>query len=339
MARRPRYDPHIERVDLELPVGKQLGGVIAADFAPDGDLFVLHQWNPPGVDIGSETGEAFLPDVARFDSNGNFKDAWGGPDHIPQADGIPQWPAGREGIEIDGEGNVWIFGYSAGDDAVLKFDLGGNLLLRIGQRGKPGTDASKDLLHGPTSCYHDLEAREVFVTDGYGNHRVIAFNSDTGAFTRMWGAYGRDPASIPEGEGFGNRVHKIACGNDGRLYVCDRINNRIQEFERNGSGVRFLREVEVAPGTQCWGSTFDLAISPDGGFLVVSDGSNLRIWFVDIETFEVVGWSSTDNRTEGDRNVPRHLELVHRFRQEPTGDLLLCCTTRGLKRMRYLGTH
>jgi hypothetical protein len=339
MTARPRYAAQIEQVHFDLPAGKKLGGVIAVDFAPDGDLFVLHQWNPPGVDTGELRADEFLPDVARFGPDGAYKGGWGGPDHIPAADGEQQWPKGREGLEIDGEGNVWIFGYSSGDDAVLKFDLDGNLRMRIGQRGKPGTDASTDLLHGPTSCYHDLAAREVFVTDGYGNHRVIAFNSDTGKFTRMWGAFGNDPSSIPEGEGFGNPVHKIACGPDGRLYVCDRINNRIQEFERVDGGARFLRELSVAPGTGYWGSAFDMAFVPDGRHIVVADGSNLRMWFVDIDSFEVVGWASADNDTEGDGNAPRHFGLVHRFRQAPNGDLLLCRTSRGVKRMKYLGTY
>jgi hypothetical protein len=339
MTARPRYSPQIEQVNLRPPQGKKLGGAIAVDFAPDGDLMVLHQWNPPGIDVGNLVAEEFLPDVARFHADGTYRGGWGGPDHIPAAEGVPQWPAGREGIEVDGEGNVWIFGYSAGDDAVLKFDLEGNLLLRIGQRGKPGSDSSTDLLHGPTSCYHDLEAREVFVTDGYGNHRVIAFNSDTGEFSRMWGAYGRNPAEVPEGEGFGNPVHKIACGPDGRLYVCDRINNRIQEFERIPGGAKFLREVMIAPGTEYWGSTFDMAFVPDGRHIVVSDGSNLRLWFVDIENFSVVGWASADNDTDGDGNAPRHFGLVHRFRQAANGDLLLCRTWRGITRMRYLGTY
>ena len=338
MSPRPRFAPDIATMSFTLPPGKRLGGVIAADFAPDGDLLILHQWNPPGVDTGDLDAAVFLPDVVRFGPDGVFKDAWGGPDHVPAADGVPQWPAGREGLEIDAEGNVWIFGYSAGDDAVLRFSLDGRLLLRIGQRGRTGGDAATALLGGPTSCYHDIAAREVFVTDGYINHRVIAFNSDTGAFTRMWGADGKDPAATPPGKGFANPVHKIACGPDGRLYVCDRINNRVLEFERVDGGARFLREVVIAPGTQGWGSAFDLSFSPDGGFLYVCDGTNLRIWFVELGRFEVVGWVSANNDTEGDANSPRHMGVVHRFRQAPNGDLLLCCTSRGLRRLRYLGT-
>ena len=334
---RPRFSGKIDRVELRPPPGRKLGGVIAADRAPDGNLLVLHQWNPPGIDVSHLDATEYLPDVVRFSGDGTFVEAWGGPDHVPSADGTSQWPAGREGLECDADGNIWVFGYSVGDDAVLKFSPSGELLLRIGQRGRPGTDRDTRLLHGPTSCYHDTHTREVFVSDGYGNHRIVAFHSDTGEFTRMWGAYGRDPAELSSEKGFGNPVHKIVAGPDGHFYVCDRIKNRVQEFEVGASTHRFLREVMIGPGTTMFGSAFDLGFSPCGRYMLVADGSNIRVWVVDRESFQVLGWSSAMTETEADNNIPRIYGLLHRFRVEKNGDLLLCCTSRGLLRMKYLG--
>lgn len=339
MPERPRFSPELETPLLRLPPGKKMGSAIAVAYAPNGDLFVLHQPYAPGVDYPSKTVDDWLLDVVRFSPDGAFKDAWGGPDHIPVVDGVSQWPAGREGIECDRDGNIWIFGYYAGDNAVLKFSPSGELLLRIGQRGKAGNDDDTEFLDRPTSCWHDTLTREVFVTDGYGNHRVIAFNADTGAFTRMWGAYGKAPSSLTPKEGFGNPVHKVIAGPDGRLYVCDRIKNRVQEFALVPGGASFLREVTIAPGTTGFGATFDIAVTPDGRYIHVADGSNNRIWTVDRSSFAVLGWASADDRTEGDDNTPRFYGLVHRFAIEPNGDLLLACTVRGLKRMKFLGVH
>ena len=79
---------------------------------------------------------------------------------------------------------------------------------------------------------------EVFVADGYLNRRVFVIDADTGAFKRMWGAYGNAPDDqTPQafvGEGPGpqqfNIVHGIKVSNDGLVYVNDRRNNRVQIF-------------------------------------------------------------------------------------------------------------
>src|SRR5581483_9156868 len=128
------------------------------------------------------TTDGWLPDVVHLTADGKYVNAWGGPDHIPAVDGVSQLPEGREGIECDRDGNIWIFGYYGADHAVLKFSPKGELLLRIGQRGRLGNDDDTKFLGRPTSCYHNTKTREVFVSDGYDNHRVIAFNADTGAF-------------------------------------------------------------------------------------------------------------------------------------------------------------
>jgi DNA-binding beta-propeller fold protein YncE len=87
----------------------------------------------------------------------------------------------------------------------------------------------------------DTAANELYVADGYGNRRIIVFDAGTGAYKRHWGAYGRRPddAKIPdynpESPQFGNPVHCVRLAKDGLVYVCDRMNNRVQVFRKNGN--------------------------------------------------------------------------------------------------------
>jgi DNA-binding beta-propeller fold protein YncE len=323
---RPRFVRDPAAQIFRLPPGRKIGGTLAADYGPDRHLWLLTQPGP---------GEEFLPSVVEFDETGAFVAAWGGPDHIPTVDGRSQWPSGVEGLEVDADSNVWVFGYQAEDHAVLRFSRDGTLLLRIGERGVPGDDSSRTHLNRPTTCYHDVEAREVFVSDGYGNHRIVAFNSDTGAFTRMWGAFGRDPVGQPAEEAFGNPVHKVACAPDGLLYVADRIKNRVQEFERCEGGARFLREVVIAPGTWGFGSAFDIAFSPDGAFMYVSDGTNNRVWIIDRGSLQVLGWTGSYCEAEGDANAPAFYGLIHRVLTDPDGNILLVRPGKGLELLRW----
>jgi DNA-binding beta-propeller fold protein YncE len=332
-AARPRFNPVFDVPMLKVPPGKALGSVLAVVPAADGGLWILNQATvQPSV-----RGSTWLPSVVRFDSEGNFVTAWGGPEHIPPINGVCQWPDGLEGLEVDRDGNLWVFGYKPGDDAVLKFSPAGELLVRLGQRGMPGSDDSRTHLGRPTSAYHNTATREVFISDGYANHRVIAFNSDSGEFTRMWGAYGKQPSALDAAEGFGNPVHKVAAGPDGRIYVADRIKNRVQEFELVAGGARFLREVIIAPGTMLFGSAFDIAFAPGGGFMYVADGSNRRIWIVELASFAVLGWVAGVEDVEGDINLPTHYGLIHRFNVDGDGNLLLACVARGVKRLMFQG--
>ena len=332
-TRRPRFSRAIEPLPLKLPQGKSLGPAIAAKRAPNGELVILHH----GAVMPGDTTN-YLPQLVRFSADFEILDSWGGPDQLPTADGVSQWPAGPEGLEIDAEGNFWIFGYQPQDSAVLKFSSTGELLLRIGQRGRPGDDDDTEFLgDGVTSCFHDVVTREVFLSDGYSNHRVIVFNSDTGAFTRMWGAYGEKPSSVAPERQYGSPVHKVARGPNGLIYVCDRINSRVQEFELIPGGARYLREVYIAPGTTHFGAAFDIVFTPDDHYMLVDDGINGRIWSVDLESLGVLGWTSTALAEEGTDNVPTYHSLVHRFMIEPNGDLILCCTIAGYHRMYYLG--
>jgi hypothetical protein len=348
---RPRFAAKVESVALKLPPGKMLGSVVGIANAPNGDYFVLQDvaWANPIL-----PPETQLPPVVHFDKNFTYLHAWGGPEQLPRVNGVSQWPAGLDNIECDEEGNLWIGGYGAEDDAALRFSPDGRLLLRIGERGHPGSDSDTEWLHGPVSFCLNAKTREVFIGDGYGNHRVIGFNVDSGKFTRMWGAYGKPPtppaavdksrygsdANLPPApQSFGNPVHRVTRAPDGRLYVADRTNCRVQEFEVTATEARFVREVIIAPGTLVMGSAWDIAFSADAKYIFVADGMNLRVWTVDRASMTVLGWTTTAPEHEGDDNVSTHRSVVHRIAVQPNGDLLLARTTHGLQRLKYLGIH
>jgi DNA-binding beta-propeller fold protein YncE len=132
----------------------------------------------------------------------------------------------------------------------------------------------------------DPQAQELYVADGYGNRRVVVFDSRTGAYKRHWGAYGAppsdekqppyDPAQAASRQ-FGNPVHCVRLSSDGKVYVCDRVNNRIQVFEHSG---RFVQEFRVEPATLSNGSVWDMVLSHDAAqkYLYVADGANGRIY-------------------------------------------------------------
>ena len=242
------------------------------------------------------------PTVMEFDSEGHFLQGWGGP-----GQGY-DWPEIEHGIRIDYKGNIWIGGSGKKDNQLLKFTQSGKFLLQIGHPGKSAGSVDTENMNVPASTYVYPKANEVFVADGYVNRRVIVFDADSGAFKRMWGAYGKAPDDsvprikrFPQTEGLPletvvkdpppqqfNLPHAILVSNDGLVYVGDRTNNRVQVFKVDGSFVTevFVERNFLGPV----GTAVDLGFSPDPEqrFLYVMSGDeHLRI--LDRQSLKIVG--------------------------------------------------
>jgi len=110
----------------------------------------------------------------------------------------------------------------------------------------------------------DAGTNELYIADGYGNKRVIVLDASTGAYKRHWGAYGKAPsdeklpmynASSPQ---FTNPVHCVRLSKDGLVYVCDRANNRVQVFKKDGT---FVKQFVFEEASRSSGSAFDLVFS------------------------------------------------------------------------------
>ena len=126
---------------------------------------------------------------------------------------------------------------------------------------------------------------------------MIVFDADTGSYKRHWGANGRPPGD-PGVKGFANPVHCVRLSRDGLLYVCDRMNNRIQVFRKDST---FVREFVVAPETRGNGSTWDVDLSADGPqtHLYAADGENNQVWMLLRESGQVLGSFGRNGRSAG----------------------------------------
>jgi DNA-binding beta-propeller fold protein YncE len=212
-----------------------------------------------------------------FDPAGNFVRGWGGP-----GQGY-DWPKNEHGIYVDPEGNVWVAGNDAADNMILKFTREGKFLMQIGKPGKSEGSASRTQLGRPANMEVDVAANELYVADGYGNKRILVLDAKTGAYKRHWGAYGGTPSddkmpayspSAPPSKQFANAVHCVRLSKDGLVYVCDRGNNRIQVFQKNGTFVTEFIGVKLTAL-----DTADLVFSPDPAqrHILLADGQSSYI--------------------------------------------------------------
>jgi DNA-binding beta-propeller fold protein YncE len=262
------------------------------------------------------------PPVMEFDAAGNYIQGWGG------AGQGYEWPADEHTIHVDYKGNVWIS--SAGgprlrertENQILKFTQAGKFLLQVGHRGMSKGSLDTANFNNAADIYVYKKTNEVFVADGYVNRRVIVLDADTGAFKRMWGAYGNTPddaapnrlADAGAGPQQFNLVHGVRVSDDGLVYVADRMNNRLQVFTIDG---KFQREIFIERKTKLLGTSFSIAFSPDARqqFLYLADAGNGKVHIFDRSTLGEVGQFGRIGHYAGE------FVFLHNVAADSTGNL------------------
>lgn len=302
----------------ELPNNWLVGNVVGVATDSKDNVWIAHRPN-------SQVGADKTPAVLAFDQAGSLIRSFGAP-----GAGY-DWGTQVHGLYIDAKDNVWV-GFGGGlpydvkskattDNAhILKFTSEGKFLLQVGKFGS-GTDGSNSAttLGQPTDVAVDPAAGEAYVSDGYSNHRLIVVDANTGAYKRHWGAFGKKPddGPMPAFSRSGtprqqfDTPHCVAMAKDGLVYLCDRGNQRIQVFQKNGTFVKdALITTKLADGSM-GGTPWDIALSTDPAqtFIFLVDGGNHRVHTLRRETLEVVGSFGRRGRWGGQFESPHSLAI------------------------------
>ena len=299
--------------------------------------------------VAADQKDRAAPSVLEFDAAGKFVQAWGGP-----ADAY-EWPDMEHGITVDYKDEVWIGGISPdgafrlsphSDDMLLKFTTRGQFIKQFGRRNASGGNKDTKNLKGPADVYVHPKTNEAFIADGYGNRRVIVLDADTGAFKRMWGAFGNVPLDEPPGkpgeqkptapldeEGPGSAqfltVHGLGVSHDGLVYVADRSNRRIQVFTLGGKDVTQAFIFRQGPSGRSAGG---VAFSPDSSqqFMYLADYGNSRIVVVDRKALEVLDWFGTRSTKPGD------FQGLHNLAADSKGNLYTAEVQPGRRAQKFV---
>jgi hypothetical protein len=291
------------------------------------------------------------PPVLEYDEAGNLLHAWGGP-----GQGY-DWPASNHGIFVDYKGNVWIGGNGGPDSQILKFTQDGKFLMQIGKSGaraKAGAAADAnaeasergfaansndpDNFGRVAKIFVDPKANEAYIADGYLNHRVAVLDADTGKMKRWWGAYGNKPDDTPlpkyqpgdrNAQQFRNPVHCADMSVDRLVYVCDRVNDRMQVFTPEG---KFVKEMYYKTNTLTDGSVWDIAFSkdPQQKWIFMADGVNEHVVIIDRQTLTPVYTFGDGGNSAGE------FHGVHSIAIDSKGNLFTTETYEGRRIQKFI---
>jgi sugar lactone lactonase YvrE len=216
----PQAAPELDYIAVantfDLPEGTQMGAPASVAFDSKGHLFVLNRGPQP---------------LMEFDENQKFIRAFGEP--LRRA----------HGFRLDDAGNFWIT--DVGAHFVEKLDPQGKVLLLLGTKGQAGVwdeATGSRLLNEPNDLAFSRNG-DIFLVEGHspgkGDPRVLKFDKN-GTFLKTWGGEGSAPGKF-------NVAHGIAVDAQGRLWIADRENQRIQIFDQDGT---FLEQMKYA-GLPC----------------------------------------------------------------------------------------
>lgn len=244
-----------------MPDGWTFGRVSSVTADARGEVYVFHR------------GRKADPIVV-FDAKGKYLRSWGrglfGNEH---------------GMRCDANGKIWIT--DNGNHQVMRFSRDGQLELTLGVKGRAGTDDRT--FNRPTDIAFSPDGQFVYVSDGYGNSRVVKFTYG-GQYVTAWGRPGSAPGEF-------NTVHSVAVDSRGDVFVSDRENNRIQIFDANG---RFLK---------MWthlGATQNLFITARGEMWIITHRNNIENLTYDTLAGRIMRVDKDSGRILGAMESPGH---------------------------------
>jgi DNA-binding beta-propeller fold protein YncE len=209
----------------KLPEGRTWGSTSGVAADPDGkSIWVAERCGVAAIPSQIKPGAPFACDgsrldpILKFDASGTLVKSFGA--------GMLLFP---HGLTVDRGGNVWVtdgLGKDGKGHQVFKYSPWGDVLLRLGKAGTAGE--GPDEFNAP-SAVAVAPNGDVFVADGHGgntNARIVKFTAE-GKFIKAWGRKGAQPGEF-------DTPHALAMDSQGRLFVGDRNNNRIQIFDQDG---------------------------------------------------------------------------------------------------------
>jgi DNA-binding beta-propeller fold protein YncE len=294
-------------------------------------VFIVNRTADPAnlTDQEKEVGRP-APPVIEFDPDGSVVNSWGDPKIVPN---------GIHACYFDYEGDIWIGGNT--DAIVQKYSHEGKLLLQIGTKGKFDTsdgtingtalNTSHTLLNKPSSFAVDPSDGEVYITDGYGNRRVVVFDRN-GNYIRQFGRQAtKDETAQGVGGVFEEVVHCLVLSDDGLLYVADRGGRRIEVFDKLGNFKKNIwiqrRRADLAGNGAPWW----ILLSPDRGqkYLYVADGLDEMIWIVERESGKTVSGFGRLGHMAGE------FTYLHTIAMNSKGDIFTGETIGGRRVQRF----
>ena len=322
-----------------LPNDWVLGSVVGVDVDSRGHVFIMHRTisldrvqeigavtDPPGALCCTPA-----PPVLEFDPDGALLNGWGG-----AVEGAPySWLSLNHGLSFDQDENIWIGGNGRADSHILKFTKEGEFLLQLGEPGQQ-IDSNGSGFSRVAKVSFGRGGGEGYVSDGYGNKRVAVIDKDTGEILRYWGAYGNRPSDedlgpydpdAPLAQQFRNPIHCAEPTSDGLVYVCDRVNDRLQVFEADGTFVTEKRFASITLGN---GSVWDIAFSPDERFLYLADGSNHWVLVLERSTLDIL------TQFGGGGRQPGQFSSVHSIATDSQGNIFTAETFQGKRVQKFI---
>ena len=305
----------------------------------------------PGGLLPQEGSQSIpAPPVVVYDREGNVADSWGDP-ALTDEGAAAVLPHGIHGCFVDYLDNVWIAGNS--DGVVQKWSRDGSeMLLQIGTKGlcdgptttnpnapyptcgEPGYNSSETLLNAPADVAVDPEPDPVtgergsiYVADGYGNHRIVVFDAE-GRYLRQWGSAGDGDGQFVERGG--GHPHCVVLGNDGLVYACDRGQNRLQVFDREGTLVRIIPiDPPAYLNATLRATDIELSRDPEQRYLYVVDLGSNRVWILERESGAIVGSFGGSGHLAGEFTFP------HTVVADSHGDLYVAETIGGRRHQKF----